>query len=198
MNALERVLQMLKGNRRLRVGCALIVLILAADALLAAQDRIDLERQSLAVDAKRLGRLEAIAAEPRWVAAAEQASRSLVAARRLAWTEETEGLMEAQLRDWVTGALAAQSIQPQSLSVRLEPPAPAGSADALPDDVRLVRATLELQVPPSKLVDLFASLGAAPHLVWVDRANLNFVEGQRHASLELVGLFRVGKPETAS
>src|SRR5262249_3209544 len=92
---LDRLATLLRANRRLRIGCALIVAIVVADAMLAAQDGIDRGRAGLAVDLARLGRLEALARQPDWVDAAARTSRSLVAVRRLAWSQETEGLMEA-------------------------------------------------------------------------------------------------------
>lgn len=166
MGALEE----LRSNQRLRIGVVAILVILLAYGLLEWRDR-----QAVAVaDYTRLlnqvARLGANMQPAQWQQRASEARGALDQARSQLWRNQSIGLAQAQVQDWLNGLLRQAGAK--ALSVRVSEPEVNQEGQALvsrlPADLQslqLLRARIEFSSDPTVLLALLAAFNDSPQRV---------------------------------
>jgi type II secretion system (T2SS) protein M len=156
----------LKSNRRAVVGLLAILALVAGYGLLPLGDAIDATRASYIDAHMRLWRIAAAGDEKDWPARAE-ASRTLREAldKRL-WAAESDGVAQANLQDWVTGAGRAVGLEKLRVSVELTRP------KGLAPDLRQIVATISAVQTDTALMRFLDRIALQPHLLVVDRLHV--------------------------
>lgn len=196
---MNRWLDELRSNARLRIGLGVVVTLVWLLGLLELRDTLTAARAELARSSEELQRLRTLRGEQQWPAFRDQAQARLADYRSLAWREESEGRMQAMLQDWLREQLAVVSLQPRELAVTVLPSRAAATSDdkrksELPADMRLARARLSFDFKPDSLHRLLAALAASHRWIWVSRLVVEN-DNRRAVELELEALFVLGTRE---
>lgn len=133
-----------------------------------------------------LERMQALAEDTSWPAQRERVFRQLADLRARAWREESEGLMQALMQDWLRDQLAGQGLQPRELTVAVLP-----AGDAAEPDLRLVRSRVVFDFSAETLHALLAEFARHPNALWVPRLVVRNAQ-QRVVELDVEALFLVG------
>lgn len=174
-------LEPLYGNRRLRIGLALIAWLLAVNALLDWRTHIETLQAEYRRSIGQLARLSPRLPLEVWQQRAAEGREALQQARALLWRNGSAGLAQAQVQDWLTGTLRRAGAQAPAVRVA-EPDAgvragttaagstaPAAAAPAAGLAAPLaVRARIEFGTDPAVMLALLAAFNDAEHRVAVD------------------------------
>lgn len=193
MNLWRQWVRPFAENRRLRWGCLVIGVLMGVPLLLDYQEALAVKDKEIAQARRDLARLNAILEEDYWPARSQEAALLLANLRERVWREESEGLMQAALRDWVSRILATQGLQVRNMSVRVDPPGEANHSGGvpLPVEMRVVRAEIELELNAPGLVAFLEELYRQPRLIWVERFSMH-TQTQRDISLQIAAMFALG------
>lgn len=162
-----------RDNRRLRIGVAFVAWILAINALIDWNDRLDAQRTQYRQSLGQLARLTPGQPLEVWTRRAADGAQALDEARGLLWRNTSAGLAQAQVQDWLSDALRRVAAQGGSVRVA-EPdtnaprPAAGASAPAVGEALRPLRARIEFNTDPAVMLALLAALNDAEHRVGVD------------------------------
>ena len=176
---------------RLRVGVALAAALLWVFVLLDLADRVDAARTAEAGARAKIERMRLLASEEQWPAFRDTVNQRLEEFRARAWREESEGLVQARLQDWMLERMAQSGVTQRELSVSLPADLAEDQGAALPDEMRLVRARVVFDFQPASFLGLIDALSAAPNWVWVERMQVRNW-GTPTVELELGALFIIG------
>lgn len=165
-----RMRQEWAGNRRLRLGALLVLLILGAHALLALSDRRAAAIESYHRDAGLLARLQEASRESAWPARAAKAEKALADARASIPAARSDGLAQAELQAWLTDIAGAAGLGDPR--VRVE------SSVDVPGQPGLwqVLARLDATVPEGALPGFVRALSGG--LPWIQAERLEIIEGR--------------------
>lgn len=182
------ILQRLEANPRLAVGVAVAVGLVWVFLLLDLADRLDAARRAERSAALQLERLRGVTGDERWPGLLDTVNQRLTAFRDRAWREDSEGLVQARMQDWLQEQLGAAGLVQRELSVSLPVPLEAREGVEAPPDMRLVTARLSVDFTPQGLNSLLARIAGSTHWVRVDRLLVRNW-GNPTVELELSGLF---------
>lgn len=182
------ILQRLEANPRLAVGVAVAVGLVWVFLLLDLADRLDAARSAERSAALQLERLRGVTGDERWPGLLDTVNQRLTAFRDRAWREDSEGLVQARMQDWLQEQLGAAGLVQRELSVSLPVPLEAREGVEAPPDMRLVTARLSVDFTPQGLNSLLARIAGSTHWVRVDRLLVRNW-GNPTVELELSGLF---------
>lgn len=191
----------LQAQPRALAGIALL-LVLGWLALLLDWDarRVAAEEQ-LVVQQRQLARLQGFAQEGQWLPALEASQAQLAQLRARLWHQESEGRIQAYFQDWLRAQLEQAGLKVLELSVSLpqagvtaEPGRALTEAavDALPPDMRVVRAQMTLEFDTDSLAAFMTNISSQERWLWLQRLQVRSHPNRRSAELELGALFTVG------
>jgi hypothetical protein len=176
-------------NPRLRLGAGLVLAILVLWALLAADDALSAQRESLSRLRVERDRLQQLQKEVHWPEQRD-ALRLLDAHwRGRSWKAASEGRMQAQFQDWLRAQLQASGVKPRELNVAV-------LADEGP--LQRLRARASGEVNPLNVHELLLRLNDAPGLTRVTRLVVRNTPPQSSIELELEALYEGAQPAAAT
>lgn len=191
----------LQAQPRALAGIALL-LVLGWLALLLDWDarRVAAEEQ-LVVQQRQLARLQGFAQEGQWLPALEASQAQLAQLRARLWHQESEGRIQAYFQDWLRAQLEQAGLKVLELSVSLPQAGVAAepgralteaAVDALPPDMRVVRAQMTLEFDTDSLAAFMTNISSQERWLWLQRLQVRSHPNRRSAELELGALFAVG------
>lgn len=191
----------LQAQPRALAGIALL-LVLGWLALLLDWDarRVAAEEQ-LVVQQRQLARLQGFAQEGQWLPALEASQAQLAQLRARLWHQESEGRIQAYFQDWLRAQLEQAGLKVLELSVSLPQAGVAAepgralteaAVDALPPDMRVVRAQMTLEFDTDSLAAFLTHISSQERWLWLQRLQVRSHPNRRSAELELGALFTVG------
>lgn len=191
----------LQAQPRALAGIALL-LVLGWLALLLDWDarRVAAEEQ-LVVQQRQLARLQGFAQEEQWLPALEASQAQLTQLRARLWHQESEGRIQAYFQDWLRAQLEQAGLKVLELSVSLPQAGVAAepgralteaAVDALPPDMRVVRAQMTLEFDTDSLAAFMTNISSQERWLWLQRLQVRSHPNRRSAELELGALFTVG------
>ena len=178
---------------RLRLGIAAAAGLVWVFLLLELADRVDAAqiRESRALS--QVARIQRLSREDEWPAFRDTVKTRLGALRERAWRGESEGLLQAQLQDWLTQRMTQIGLTQRELTVSLPVPLEHPEDVAVPDEYRLVRARVIFDFQPGSFNVLMRALSESPQWVWVEHLRVRNW-GSPTVELELGALFIIGAP----
>lgn len=181
--ALEGLRQQWQANRRLRVGGAVILAVLALQAHLMVGDHLARQLRDIDADANLLRQTSAVTSDASWMRRAESARLMAAAVRQSVPEARTRGEAQAEMRAWLEKRAASARLE--GARVQIE------SALDVPDhaEVWQVPARMDVTVPPFHLGPFLRSMTQG--LPWVRVESLQVQGGQAmQATLVVRGYFR--------
>lgn len=177
------------ANPRLRIGAALIAVIIAVYLLLVLADAREALRRDVAREAERLAKIEALAGQDAWIERADEAARLREALESQLPPARTPGLAQAAMQ----GSLR-ELLQPYGDAVTLE----VAAATELPSNPGIVRVSATLGARDfgmDRSLALVQAIEASPQLLAITSAS---IESRTATDLSLTvnGYFRL-EPEAA-
>ncbi|MBV8502050.1 MAG: hypothetical protein JO006_10050 [Paucibacter sp.] len=185
------MMQELRSNPRLRVGMALVLVILVSYALMLWQDRQRLAAQryrQLAIEQLRLSQQHSLQA---WPQRASDAASLMPRYEAHLWHQASFGLAQAELQDWLRQALRAVSAQGANVKIADADPAATllGSSDSASTQEgtdEAGRTSADAHWPPTRVgaqldytntdpqltLALLAAFAAEPRTVTVDNLSI--------------------------
>ena len=170
-------LEELRNNLRLRVGLVAIVAILLGYGLLEWRDHLAesaLDYRRLLIQVARLGQQQH---PEQWQSRVVEARQALSQARAQLWRNNSPGLAQAQVQDWLSSVL--RQTDAKAYSVRVSEPDTAIDSQTLkarlPAELsQLVplRARVEFNSDPAVLLALLAAMNDSKQRVVVDTLNI--------------------------
>jgi hypothetical protein len=178
---------------RLRVGVAAAVALLWVFLLLELADRVDAAQLRESRALTQVARMQRLSREDEWPAFRDVVNARLATLRERAWRGESEGLLQAQLQDWLTQRLTETGLVQRELAVSLPVPLEHPEDVEVPAEYRLVRARVVFDFQPATFNVLVRALSESPQWVWVERLQVRNW-GAPTVELELGALFIIGAP----
>lgn len=178
---------------RLRVGVAAAIGLLWVFLLLELADRVDAAQQRETRALAQMARIQRLSSEDEWPAFRDEVNTRLAAVRERAWYGESEGLLQAQLQDWLTQNLESTGLTERELAVSLPVAVEHPDDVEVPAEFRLVRARVVFDFRPATFHALMRVLSASPKWLWVERLQVRNW-GSPSVELELGALFIIGTP----
>jgi hypothetical protein len=185
------VIAALDSTQRLRIGIALAAALLWVFVLLELADRVDAAQTAELRASSQVNRLRLLASEEQWPAFRDTVNQRLAEFRARAWREESEGLVQARVQDWMLERMTESGVTQRELSVSLPSELDTEQGAPLPDEMRLVRARVVFDFQPASFHSLMEALSVAPNWVWVERLQVRNW-GTPTVELELGALFIIG------
>lgn len=172
---------------RLRLGLAVVAALLWLFILLELSDHLSALRSSETQLATQVTRMKLMSREEQWPEFRDRVNRRLSEFRGRAWREESEGLVQAQLQDWLSAKMTASGLKARELAVSLPSALPEGA----PVEMRVVRARVVFDFHSEAFHALMTEISGEQRWVWVERlAVRNW--GTPSVELELGALFVIG------
>jgi len=167
------MLQELRSNLRLRLGLAAIIAIVMLNALLDWRDRLDASVVEHRALLSRLARLSQFHEVDQWQIRVTEAQQAMTRARAQLWRQNSAGLAQAQVQDWLNRLLRQCAATAVSVRVIESEPALETTAlrERLPPELRLLqplRARVDFASDPAVLLVLLGALNDSPQRVVID------------------------------
>lgn len=191
----------LQAQPRALAGIALLLVLGWLALLLDWDARRVAAQEQLAVQQRQLARLQGFAQEGQWLPALEASQAQLVQLRARLWHQESEGRIQAYFQDWLRAQLEQAGLKVLELSVSLPQAGVAAepgralteaAVDALPPDMRVVRAQMTLEFDTDSLAAFMTNISSQERWLWLQRLQVRSHPNRRSAELELGALFAVG------
>lgn len=191
----------LQAQPRALAGIALLLVLGWLALLLDWDERRVAAQEQLAVQQRQLARLQGFAQEEQWLPALEASQAQLGQLRARLWHQESEGRIQAYFQDWLRAQLEQAGLKVLELSVSLPQAGVAAepgralteaAVDALPPDMRVVRAQMTLEFDTDSLAAFMTNISSQERWLWLQRLQVRSHPNRRSAELELGALFTVG------
>ena len=190
------MIRRLEENRRLGLGLLVALSLLWLFLLLDLADRVDAAQAEELRLARQVQRMREAASEAEWPRYRDEVNQRLSEFRARAWREESEGLVQARMQDWLQQQLSAVGATQRELAVSLPVPMEGPEGLEMPPEMRVVRARVVFDFQPAGFNALLEALSAAPQWLWVDTLRVRNWGGSPSVELELGALFIVGEGES--
>lgn len=195
-----------RKQSRALAGVAALFCMVWIYALLEMDERLTTLRGQEDRLRQQVARFGAVSQETQWGASRDELQRRMTAFRARAWREESEGRIQAHFQDWLREQLAAGGLKARELVVSLpqagaaqasaaEPAGRDKEAEAMPAEMRIVRARVTLDFTSDSFNALLARLSASGRWLWVERLTVRNRPPVRTVEIELGALFVIGPRE---
>jgi len=183
----------LEANRRLAFGLAAATGLLWLFLLLDLSERVDAAHDKERSLARQVQRMQEAASEAEWPRYRDEVNRRLTEFRARAWREESEGLVQARMQDWLQQQLSAVGANQRELAVSLPVPLESAEGVELPSEMRVVRARVVFDFQPAGFNALLETVSSSPQWLWVESLRVRNWGGSPSVELELGALFIIGE-----
>lgn len=186
----------LAGNPRLRIGIALVLVIIGSYFTLDKAEQVNKSQQEYRRLNVRIAQTRQQASETAWPARSAAAGAALDALRQRDWTDSTDGLLQARWNDWLQ-ALLTQEKAGNSTITLTDAPLAAGKDNAAagtPDTMRPIKAKLHFEVPPKVLYNILQAIDTHQQTMVVDTLSYRWMQTVGRAEINLRTFARISSP----
>lgn len=183
----------LEQNRRLAIGVLVATSLLWVFLLLDLAERVDSAQAEELRLSRQVQRMREAASEAEWPRYRDEVNQRLSEFRARAWREESEGLVQARMQDWLQQQLGAVGATQRELAVSLPVAIEGPEGLELPPEMRIVRARVVFDFQPAGFNALLEALSASSQWLWVETLRVRNWGGSPSVELELGALFIVGE-----
>lgn len=183
----------LAGNPRLRIGIALILVIIGLYFTLDKAEQVNKSQQEYRRLNARIAQTRQQAAETAWPARSAAAGAALDALRQRDWTDSTDGLLQAKWNDWLQALLTQEKAGNSTITLTDAPLAAGKGSDAAdtPDAMRPIKAKLHFEAPPKALYNILQAIDTHQQTMVIDTLSYRWMQTVGRAEINLRTFARI-------
>lgn len=183
----------LSGNPRLRIGIALVLVIIGTYFTLDKAEQVNKSQQEYRRLNARIAQTRQQASETAWPARNAAAAAALDALRQRDWTDSTDGLLQARWNDWLQTLLTQEKAANSTITLTDAPFAAGKGSDAAdtPDTMRPIKAKLHFETPPKALYNILQAIDTHQQTMVVDTLSYRWMQTVGRAEINLRTFARI-------
>ena len=152
----------LRSNRRAALGLVVLGFLVLCYGVMRLDDGVALRHQQIVEETHRLERLGASGQDKEWPARAASTSALRKSLEERLWSGDSEGIVQADLQDWVINQARGAGLQRVQVSLEMNKP------KDWPGNVRQIIATMRALDTESALTEFLNRITREPRLLVVD------------------------------